>query len=45
MNAGSIWFDEPVVKDGNLITACNPSDLPRFNKAIIEALTFQGELE
>jgi protease I len=44
MNASSIWFDETVVKDGNLITARKPSDLPRFNKAIIEALTRQGEL-
>ena len=38
-NAGSIWVDEPVVQDGNLITSRKPSDLPRFNKAIIEALT------
>jgi protease I len=44
-NAGSIWVDEPVVQDGNLITARKPSDLPRFNKAIIEALTRQEELE
>jgi protease I len=38
-NAGAIWVDEPMVRDGNIITARKPSDLPRFNKAIIEALT------
>jgi protease I len=37
-NAGADWVDEPVVRDGNLITARKPADLPRFNKAIIEAL-------
>lgn len=37
-NAGAIWVDEPVVKDGNIITSRKPADLPRFNKAIIEAL-------
>jgi protease I len=37
-NAGAIWVDEPVVRDGNVITSRRPADLPRFNKAIIEAL-------
>jgi protease I len=37
-NAGAIWVDEPVVKDSNIITARKPADLPKFNKAIIEAL-------
>ncbi len=37
-NAGAIWVDEPVVQDGNLITSRKPADLPRFNKAIINAL-------
>ncbi|MHC1578409.1 MAG: type 1 glutamine amidotransferase domain-containing protein [Dehalococcoidia bacterium] len=37
-NAGAIWVDEPVVKDGNIITARKPADLPKFNKTIIEAL-------
>jgi protease I len=37
-NAGAKWVDEPVVQDGNLITARKPADLPRFNKAIIDAL-------
>jgi protease I len=38
-NAGAEWVDEPVVQDGNLITARKPSDLPRFNQAVIRALT------
>ncbi len=37
-NAGADWVDAPVVQDGNLITSRKPADLPRFNKAIIEAL-------
>lgn len=37
-NAGSVWVDEPVVSDGNIITSRRPADLPKFNKAIIEAL-------
>ena len=37
-NAGADWVDQPVVQDGNLITARKPSDIPRFNKAIISAL-------
>ena len=38
-NAGADWTDEPLVQDGNLITSRKPADLPRFNKAIIEAMT------
>jgi protease I len=37
-NAGATWVDEPVVKDGNIITSRRPADLPKFNKTIIEAL-------
>jgi protease I len=37
-NAGAIWVDEPTVRDGNIITARKPADLPKFNKTIIEAL-------
>ena len=37
-NAGANWVDEPLVQDGNVITSRKPADLPRFNKAIIEAL-------
>ncbi len=37
-NAGATWVDEPVVRDGNLITAQIPRDLPRFLQEIIAAL-------
>ena len=37
-NAGADWVDTPVAQDGNLITSRKPADLPRFNKAVIEAL-------
>jgi protease I len=37
-NAGANWVDEPMVKDRNLITSRKPSDLPLFNRAIIQAL-------
>lgn len=37
-NAGADWVDEPLVQDRNLITSRKPADLPKFNKAIIEAL-------
>ena len=37
-NAGAIWVDEPVVRDGNIITSRKPTDLPKFIRAIIEAL-------
>ena len=37
-NAGAEWIDAPVVQDGNIITSRKPADLPRFNKAIIQAM-------
>ena len=37
-NAGANWVDEPLVRDGNLITSRKPADLPMFSKAIIESL-------
>jgi len=37
-NAGATWVDEPVVRDGTIITSRKPADLPKFNRAIIEAL-------
>lgn len=37
-NAGANWVNEPVIRDSNIITSRKPSDLPKFNKAIIEAL-------
>ena len=37
-NAGATWVDEPVVRDGTLITSRVPSDLPAFLREIIAAL-------
>jgi protease I len=41
LNAGGIYVDEPVVRDGNLITSRLPSDLPVFGHAIVDYLTTQ----
>jgi protease I len=38
VNAGASYLDQPVVRDGNLITSRVPDDLPVFCRAIIEAL-------
>jgi protease I len=43
-NAGAEWVDEPVVWDGNVITSRKPADLPKFNRAIIKALTAEGDM-
>jgi len=36
--AGCTWVDSETVIDGNLITARRPDDLPRFMRAVIDAL-------
>jgi len=38
VNAGAIWEDKAVVRDGNLISSRTPKDLPAFCRAIIDAL-------
>lgn len=38
VNAGCDWVDEPVVVDGNLISARHPGDLGPWLKALIAAL-------
>ncbi len=38
VNAGADWCDEPVVRDGNLISSRTPADLPVFCKTIMDAL-------
>jgi protease I len=38
INAGAIYLDQDVVKDGNLITSRSPDDLPAFCREIIAAL-------
>jgi protease I len=35
-NAGGIWQDMALVKDGNWITSRHPGDLPQFNQAIVQ---------
>ena len=37
-NAGAKYVDQPVVRDGNIITSRGPLDLPVFCKEIISAL-------
>lgn len=37
-NAGATYINEPVVVDGNLITARQPSDLPMFTATILSRL-------
>ena len=36
INAGAQWVDESVVVDHGLVTSRKPSDIPAFNKKIIE---------
>lgn len=38
INAGAIWEDSSVVRDGNLISSRTPDDLPSFCQCLIEAL-------
>lgn len=37
-NAGALWVDQAVVRDGNLITSRKPDDLPDFCRTLIAAL-------
>ncbi len=39
VNAGATFVDQEVVRDGQLITARKPDDLPAFMRAVLEALT------
>lgn len=36
VNAGATWLDEPVVRDGNLVTSRGPQDLFPFIRAIMQ---------
>lgn len=38
INAGSIWLDEPVVIDKNLVSSRRPPDLPYYTKELINLL-------
>ena len=35
-NAGARWADEQVIVDNGLVTSRQPSDLPAFNRKMIE---------
>jgi protease I len=39
MHAGATYVDEPVVVDGNLVTARRPPDLPQYGAALVDALS------
>ena len=34
-NAGGTWLDSEVVRDGNLVTSRQPSDIPAFNSELL----------
>jgi protease I len=38
-NAGGEWVDREVVVDENLVTSRGPSDIPAFNRALLDLLT------
>lgn len=38
INAGANWVDEEVVVDNGLVTSRNPSDIPAFNRKLIEEI-------
>lgn len=42
INAGAKWEDSSVVRDGNIITSRQPSDLDAFTAAVIEAVEGTG---
>ncbi|HYW31024.1 MAG TPA: type 1 glutamine amidotransferase domain-containing protein [Gemmatimonas sp.] len=42
-NAGALWENKAVVRDGNLITSRSPLDLLQFHKALVEHFSRDGE--
>lgn len=38
INAGARIVDDPVVRDGNLLTSRMPSDIPAFSRALVAAI-------
>jgi len=43
--AGGLWVDEPVVVDGNLVTARHPPDIPLWMREFVRLLRRRGLLE
>ncbi|NTW03415.1 MAG: type 1 glutamine amidotransferase [Oscillochloris sp.] len=44
-NAGAQWVDREVVVDGKLITSRTASDLPAFNRAMVDAFAWERSTE
>ncbi|KIL47078.1 type 1 glutamine amidotransferase domain-containing protein [Jeotgalibacillus campisalis] len=38
VNAGAVWHDEAVVRDGHIISSRRPPDLPEYGKAFADVL-------
>jgi protease I len=38
INAGGLWFDEPLVIDRNQVSSRRPDDLPQFCKGILQVM-------
>lgn len=45
VNAGAIWVDAPVVRDGNLLTSRGPQDLAQFVRAMIQHFAGRVQIE
>jgi protease I len=41
-NAGANWVDEEVVRDGRWVSSRQPSDIPAFNREMIEVFAEHG---
>lgn len=44
INAGAIWEDKPVVREGNWVSSRGPHDLRKFNKAMVELFAQRARL-
>lgn len=41
INAGAVWFDEPVIIDRHFVSSRKPDDLPDFCKGMLQVLALQ----
>lgn len=41
INAGAVWFDEPVIIDRHFVSSRKPDDLPDFCKGMLQVLAAQ----